>query len=294
MKNVPFIYKKTYNRVMKKIHLLPNVITAFGLSCGLFVIFRMALLPVGGINEQVLTSIAGIMLLAALADLLDGAVARAMKAESEFGGLFDSLADGITFGVAPSVVVLKSLSIVQGAELWFVTTAAAMIYSVCGVLRLVRFGVQATNVRDNAELKVLSNKNFTGLPIPGAAAAVISGVLLLFSSELEWFVHFSDYTRAWILIVMMILLGYLMVSRWKFPSLKNLHVRVASFQIVFLTVIGAVFFFYGIIHFFPIVFFGFSWMYVGVSLVLSIIRVISGRNSKTLEEFEPDPDELEE
>ena len=69
---------------MKKIHLLPNVITAFGLSCGLFVIFRMTLLPLGGATEQTLIVIAGIMLLAALADLLDGAVARAMKAESEF------------------------------------------------------------------------------------------------------------------------------------------------------------------------------------------------------------------
>lgn len=279
---------------MKKIHLLPNVITAFGLSCGLFVIFRMALLPVNGIDEQLLTSIAGIMLLAALADLLDGAVARAMKAESEFGGLFDSLADGITFGVAPSVVALKSLSIAPGSELWFMTTAAAMVYSVCGVLRLVRFGVQAANVRENAELKELNNKHFTGLPIPAAAAAAVSTVLLLFSSDLEWLVHFSDYTRAWILIVVLTMLGYFMVSRWKFPSLKTLHVRVASFQVVFMTVLGAVFFFYGLIHFFPVVFFACSWLYLVVSLILSIIRVISGRKSKTLEEFEPDPDDLEE
>lgn len=279
---------------MKKIHLLPNVITAFGLSCGLFVIFRMTLLPAGGVDEQILTSIAGIMLLAALADLLDGAVARAMKAESEFGGLFDSLADSITFGVAPSVIMLKSLSIVQDAELWFMTTAAAMIYSVCGVLRLVRFGVQASIARDDAELKEMNHKNFTGLPIPAAAAASVSGVLLLFSDNLKGFWNISDEMRAWILIVMMMVLGYFMVSRWKFPSLKKLHVRVASFQVVFLTVLGAVFFFYGVLHFFPIVFFVFSWMYLIVSWILSIIRIISGRKSKTLEDFEPDPDEFEE
>lgn len=169
-----------------------------------------------------------------------------------------------------------------------------MIYSVCGVLRLVRFGVQAAHVRESAEQKALSNKHFTGLPIPAAAAAAISAVLLLFSSELEWFVHFSEYTRAWILIAILVLLGYFMVSRWKFPSLKTLHVRVSSFQIVFLTVIGAVFFIYGLIHFFPLVFFGFAWLYLAVSWVLSIIRVISGSQSKTLEEFEPDPDEFEE
>lgn len=278
---------------MKKIHLLPNVITAFGLSCGLFVIFRMTLLPVGGVDEQILTSIAGIMLLAALADLLDGAVARAMKAESEFGGLFDSLADAITFGVAPSVIALKSLSIVQGAELWFMTTAAAMIYSVCGVLRLVRFGVQASIAKDASD-QIDQNKNFTGLPIPAAAAAAVSAVLLLYSDIMMWLLPMSEYTRAWILGLMLIVLGYFMVSRWKFPSLKKLHVRVSSFQIVFLTVLGAVFFFYGILNFFPIVFFVCSWLYLIVSWVLSIIRVISGRKSKTLEDFEPDPDEFEE
>lgn len=280
---------------MKKIHLLPNVITAFGLSCGLFAIFRMTMLPEGGADEQVLTAITGIILLAALADLLDGAVARAMKAESEFGGLFDSLADAITFGVGPSVIVLKALSIPQGGELWFLTTASAMVYSVCGVLRLVRFGVQATALKgDSDPQKEQNGKNFTGLPIPAAAAAAISSVLLLFSDVMkEWF-PLDEETRGGILSGVLIILGYFMVSRWKFPSLKKLHIRVASFQVVFLTVLGAVFFFYGLLYFFPIVFFICSWLYLIISWILSIIRVISGRKSKTLEDFEPDPDEFEE
>src|ERR1700722_5210603 len=115
---------------MKRVHLLPNVITAFGLSCGLFVIFKMNMTEVGAANYQVLAATTGILLLAALADLLDGAVARAMKAESEFGGLFDSLADAISFGVAPSIIVLKSLSISPGTELSFFLTTAAMVFSV--------------------------------------------------------------------------------------------------------------------------------------------------------------------
>ena len=118
---------------MKKVYLLPNVITAFGLSCGLFVIFKMSMTEVGAADYQVLTATAGILLLAAFADLLDGAVARAMKAESDFGSLFDSLADAISFGVAPSVIVLKSLSVSPGTELSFFLTTAAMIFSVCGV-----------------------------------------------------------------------------------------------------------------------------------------------------------------
>lgn len=111
----------------RRVFLLPNVITAFGLSCGLFVIFKMSMTGIGEATPQLLTATAGILLLAAFADLLDGAVARAMKAESEFGGLFDSLADAITFGVGPSVIVLKSLSIPPGTEHSFLITTAAII-----------------------------------------------------------------------------------------------------------------------------------------------------------------------
>ena len=70
------------------------------------------------------------MLLAGLADLLDGAIARAMKAESEFGGFFDSLADAITFGVGPSVIVLKTLSVPPAPDFSFYITIAAMVFTV--------------------------------------------------------------------------------------------------------------------------------------------------------------------
>ena len=99
---------------MRKIPVLPNIITAFALTCGLFVIFKMNMTPVGEANIQVLTITAGILLLSAFADLVDGAVARMLRAESHFGGFFDSLADAITFGVGPAIIVLKSLSIAPG------------------------------------------------------------------------------------------------------------------------------------------------------------------------------------
>jgi CDP-diacylglycerol--serine O-phosphatidyltransferase len=276
---------------IKRVHLLPNVITAFGLSCGLFVIFKMTMTAVGAANYQVLTATAGILLLAALADLLDGAVARAMKAESEFGGLFDSLADAISFGVAPSVIVLKSLSVLPGTELSFLLTTAATIYSMCGVLRLVRFNTTSMQVKGNEVLMDANKKNFTGLPIPAAAAAVVSGNLFLASDEFRSLMTISEETRAWLMIAQMVIVGYFMISRWKFPSMKSLHVRVASFQLVFLTVVIAVVIFYGILHHFAVVFFGIAWGYLIVAWMLSLIRIISGRNSKTLEDFEPEVEE---
>lgn len=278
---------------MKRVHLLPNVITAFGLSCGLFVIFKMNMTPLGQADLQVLTATAGILLMAAFADLLDGAVARAIKAESEFGGLFDSLADAISFGVGPSVIILKSLSLPPGSEQSFFLTTAAMVYSVCGVLRLVRFNVMSNQAKGDQELLNANKTNFTGLPIPAAAAAAVSANLFFVSDELRSLWALSDATREWLLFGTMILLGYLMVCRWKFPSLKNLHIRVKSFQIVVLTVLSAALIFYGILLHFPVVFFIISWAYLIVALILSMIRLISGRKSKTLEDFEPEPDDLD-
>jgi CDP-diacylglycerol--serine O-phosphatidyltransferase len=277
-----------------KIALLPNVVTAFGLSCGLFVIFKMNMAGVGEVNSQILTAVTGILLLAAFADLLDGAIARAIKAESDFGGIFDTLADAISFGVAPSVIILKSLSVIPGTKLSFLVTTAAMIYSLCGVLRLVRFNVNALEAKSNIDLAKAQKKHFTGLPIPAAAASAVSLNLFLFSEDFRSVWPLSMMTETWILSLALILLGYCMISRWKFPSIKTLEIRVASFRIVFFTVLAAVLIFYGILHYFSLVFLVLSWSYVFIAWTLAVIRMIAGRKSRTLEEFEPEPDELED
>jgi CDP-diacylglycerol---serine O-phosphatidyltransferase len=282
-------------KIRKKVVLLPNFITAFALCCGLFAIFKMNMIPAGEVTLEVLTLTTGILLLAAVADLLDGALARAMKVESEFGGLFDSMQDAVTFGVAPSVIVLKSLSITPGTELSYLLTTAAMVYSVCGVLRLVRFNVTSHQIADDQQQVEAHKKNFTGLPIPAAAAAIISGNLFLASNELKSLVEISQTTRTWILFAQMIIIGYFMISRWKFPSLKTLHIRVASFQQVFFIVLFTVFVvFYGLMQHFSVVFVVVAWGYVVIAWILSIIRLISGKKSKTLEDFEPEPEEIEE
>lgn len=281
--------KHTY--CMTKVPVLPNIITAFALTCGLFVIFRMNMVAAGQADLHVLTVTAGILLLAAFADLLDGAVARILRAESSFGGFFDSLADAITFGVGPSIIVLKSLSETPGTESSILITMAAMVFTVCGVLRLVRFNVMSFQPKTQPEDPDAAKKNFTGLPIPAAAAAIVSLNLFLVSEEWKWLGYSSPDLRFWTLFSALIIIGYFMISRWKFPSLKTLHIRVKSFQAVFLTVMGAVVLFYGILHHFPLIFFMISWGYVIVAWILSIARVIAGRRSKALEDFEPEPED---
>ena len=89
----------------------------------------------------------------------------------------------------------------------------------------------------------------------------------------------------------MIVLGYFMVSRWKFPSAKALHFRVPSFQLVFFTVIVAIFIIYGVLYFLPVMLAVVTWVYIILAWILSLIRVIAGKKSKTLEDFEPEQED---
>lgn len=283
-----------YYGVMKRVYLVPNIITAFGLACGLFVIFKINMVEPGSGDYEVVRTSAILLLVAALADFIDGALARAIHAESEFGFVFDTLADAVSFGVAPAVLMLKTLTLEQGSFLSFFGATGAMVYSLCGVLRLVRFNVKATEAKGNLELQAAQKKNFTGLPIPAAAAAAVSANLFFLSPLLNKWFDFSNHDRAIALSVIMIVLGYLMVCRLKFPSMKVLHLKIPSFHLAFLAVVVAVFVLYGILYFFAEILALFSWSYIGLALTLSIIRLIAGKKSKTLEDFEPEPDDFQD
>jgi CDP-diacylglycerol--serine O-phosphatidyltransferase len=268
--------------MIKKIPLLPNMITAFGLTCGLFIIFKVNMVDPGEGTYIGLLYACGILLLAALADLLDGAVARAMKAQSEFGGYFDSLSDAITFGVTPPVIMMKSLSVEQGTELSFLVTSGAIVYSLCGVLRLVRYNVASF---ENKETKApvepqTQTQFFTGLPIPAAAAAVVSANLFMFSPDLNANFYIDNDFAAVVLSTASFIIGYFMVSKWPFPSLKNLNIRVASFELVFCLVVVAVFLFYGIMNRFALTFFLITWGYIIGSCLFAVYRYILGSKSK--------------
>ena len=158
---------------MKQAHVLPNIMTAFGLACGLFVIFKVNMVGPGSGTYEFLLSSVILLVIAALADVLDGAIARVMRGESEFGLMFDSLADAVSFGVAPSVLLLKTLSLEQGSSLSFFAFIAAMLYSICGILRLVRYNVKASELKGDELAMAAYKKNFTGLPITAGAACAI-------------------------------------------------------------------------------------------------------------------------
>lgn len=265
---------------IRQVNLVPNFITAFGLACGLFVIFRAIMIPENGRLYELLQASTLVLILAALADFLDGAIARAMKAETEFGFMFDSLADVITFGIAPCVLFLRSIRSFAGeGEFVFFSIVCAMVYSMCGVLRLVRFNVKSTLglKRSSSEEQIALKKSFIGLPIPAAAMATVSLIFFLVSPiAIEWF-NFGIKARTVIIGVWMLLIGYLMICRWQFPSLKSLHFRVPSFPWMFVTVLAAILLIYGLLYYFPVVILAVALIYLLVGLFLSIVKFIKAR-----------------
>ena len=118
-----------------------------------------------------------------------------------------------------------------------------MVYCVCGVLRLVRFNVSSIEAKDDPELVAAGKKISLGCRFQPQRRQSSRPTFFLASEEWHALATISDEMRAWILFCVLIVIGYFMISRWKFPSLKTLHIRVASFQIVFLTVVVAVFYF---------------------------------------------------
>lgn len=273
---------------MKKVYFIPNIITAFGLSCGIFVIFKAAL-TVGDISP-IMPLCAALLIVAAFADLLDGAVARAIKAESEFGVMFDTLSDAITFGIAPSILMLKTLPMTEVPFLNFLFIATSMVYALCGVLRLVRFNVKAAQAKHDIELELALKKHFTGLPIP--AAALASFALNFNLENIRNFFNFTDQGIQIFLSLAQLFLGYLMISRIKFPSSKALHFRVHSFQFAFFAVLFVISSLYGVLYFFKESLLAVSMLYIVIAICLGIARKIAGKKSKTLEDYEMDEEDL--
>lgn len=177
-------------------------------------------------------------------DGLDGRIARMTKTTSDFGRELDSLADVITFGIAPAVLafiwgVLFALSPVPGAEgaplLSHLTRAgylAAFFYLLCGAVRLARFNVQTNPMPKNPGRP--DRKYFVGMPIP-AGAGLIAAVVFMDPAPVRSFA----FSIVWLVCVSVVAL--LMVSTWRYPSFKQINVTKPRTPLIVLVVGGAAF-----------------------------------------------------
>lgn len=193
MKEEKILSEKREN-LRKGVYLLPNLITAAGIFAGFFVIISTV---DGDYNKA-----AWFILLAAIFDGLDGKVARLTGTTSKFGVELDSLADVISFGVAPAVLLYDWALRPYGKLGWL----AAFLFVICGALRLARFNVQVSTVE---------SRRFVGLPIPAAACIVATCVLLFFQ------LGGTGTIRMVSMVVLVFLLAFLMISNIPYISFKD-------------------------------------------------------------------------
>jgi len=201
-----------------KIYLLPNLLTAGNLFCGFVALTKIVEADLStGDFRQIKVALLYI-LLAFIFDLLDGRVARMGGVDSPFGRELDSLADLVSFGVAPAFlvhrIVLKDVFVAHAEWGWFI----ASIYLICGALRLARFNVLSQQPAAGGA------KDFLGFPIPSAAALVASLTLfMIWWDEKE----FAKGRWRYALPVLLLFLSAMMVSNVRYPSFKSLDLRVA-------------------------------------------------------------------
>jgi CDP-diacylglycerol--serine O-phosphatidyltransferase len=208
-----------------RIYFLPNLMTACNLACGFFAVLMIFK---GLIEVQKVTGVTplsakeyyeishryyeyAIMLIfgSCLFDLLDGRLARLGGQDSPFGREFDSLADIISFGMAPAMLLSRAVLFPLGNAGW----AIALIYLVCGAMRLAKFNCLAAMPKKPGD-----SNDFRGLPIPMAAGFIASLTFLLID------LHQNDHElKMWkyVLAGAMLGLSLLMISDIRYPSFKK-------------------------------------------------------------------------
>lgn len=203
----------TSNKKIEKLaFFLPNSFTALNIGCG----FMAIMFSIQGDFYKACM----LIILGAIFDSVDGRVARMTGTQSAFGEQFDSLSDLISFGIAPSIIFYNKFLLSSGR----VGMIVSFLFLLCGALRLARF---------NANIDKVKSDYFQGLPIPGAAAAIIGFILV--SAEFPEYLHSKFIAIPYILFY-----SILMVSNVPFPSFKNSEwVRRNKRKILFLLIIVA-------------------------------------------------------
>ncbi|NRB75673.1 MAG: CDP-diacylglycerol--serine O-phosphatidyltransferase [Verrucomicrobiales bacterium] len=200
------------------VYLWPNLMTAGNLACGfsaVLVIFEGMRDADGGAKDFHLAIF--LILGACFFDALDGRLARIKGQESMFGREFDSLADIVSFGMAPALLVMDIvLSSFDNRLGWTI----AFIYLLCGGMRLARFNCLAQLAQENPD--EVRERDFVGFPIPAAAGLIASLTIFIL-----WLNEGHKEIGAWryVLLALMLLLSFMMLSEFRYPSFKAMNWR---------------------------------------------------------------------
>ncbi len=240
------------NKVKRGVYLLPNVLTTFGLFSGFFAI----ILATRGQYADAAVAI----FVAMLFDGLDGRVARLTNTQSSFGEQYDSMADMLSFCVAPALLMYFW----QFTDLGKIGWLGAFIYTAAGALRLARF---------NTQIGIQDKRYFQGLPSP-AAAALIAGMVWAKQS-----IGITDYDQYLTLASWVILVGsgVLMVSNIRYYSFKEINLKGrSSFKLLLIATLIII-----VVTLWPsAILFVFFFAYALSGLIMTMIEVRKKRQSK--------------
>lgn len=257
----------------KTLFILPNLFTLSSIFCGFFAVLTCIDEP----SDESFYKAALLIVFAMFFDMIDGRVARLTKTQSAFGVQIDSLADAVSFGVAPAVLVHRwSLH-----QLGTGGVVVSFVFLACGVIRLARFNVLATG-KSGAPKK--PSKFILGLPIPGGAGILVSIVVANHA------VTGNFEAQPYLVAAVVLALSFFMVSTIKFRSFKD--VRWGARSILFVvTAVGSATAIAIALH--PA--FALVWMLAGyiaigvVEAVLDISRRLAGKPSRLVESSPDEP-----
>ncbi len=240
----------------KGIYLIPSVFTAANIGMGFFSVMTSlrAFQLLGGPSPDVVAAAARFdqaaiaIGFALLFDMLDGRIARMTKTTTEIGIQLDSIADVVTFGLAPAVLAYVwgyGASLTEGTNLHQLAWFISFMYLMCGAFRLARFNVQASRPRIVAAGTIKTDKkSFVGLPIPVAGGLIAA--MVHFTPE-PLIAHGADRARVYSILLMLLvgLLSVMMVSTLRFSSFKTVGTGSRSMRTIILALaLGGLIFLY--------------------------------------------------
>jgi CDP-diacylglycerol---serine O-phosphatidyltransferase len=225
-----------YNEAQaSRIYILPNLMTAGNLLCGFMAVLNCIHARLAGTADDglYLAATAGehyryavyFIFGAAIFDMLDGRLARMGGRESLFGAEFDSLADVVSFGIAPAFLMFFLILSPSQKFPWFrdIGGGLGFFYLLCAAMRLARFNVITNPLLHQGKKE--SNKDFIGLPVPAAAMTVASVVLFLLKLD------DSDKSLNWFALglpFLMVVIALLMMSTVRYPSGKKVDLQTKT------------------------------------------------------------------
>lgn len=282
--------------VRKGLYLIPSIFTAANIGMGFFsVMASLRGFQLLGSATPDITAAAAQFNSAAVAigwallfDMLDGRIARMTKTTTEIGIQLDSIADVVTFGLAPAVLAYVwgyGASLAEGSDMHRLAWFLSFMYLICGAFRLARFNVQASRPRILAEgTPKVDKKNFVGLPIP-VAAGLIAALVHFSPLPLIYFGPERARIYSGLLMVLVGLLSLMMVSTLRFSSFKTVGTRVRSMRTIILALsVGMLIFLYSRYVLLAIVV-----SYILHGLITRVVSVFWRRSESTEAKIEPNP-----